>query len=41
MVTEVLTDKPVPVPFCPPQIACGLAWLQTWASKRLGWQLTA
>lgn len=41
MITEVLTDKPVPMPFCPLQITCGLAWFHTWASKGMGWQLTA
>jgi len=41
MITYVFTDKPAPIPFCPPQITGGLACLQTWASKGMGWQLTA
>jgi len=24
--TKVLTEKPVPVPLCPPQIPCRLPW---------------
>ena len=30
--TEVLVEEPVSVPFCPPQIAHGMPWGQTWAS---------
>jgi hypothetical protein len=31
--TEVLGEKPVPVPLCLPQISHGLAWNRTQASK--------
>ena len=27
--TEVLGEKPAPVPLCPPQISYGLSWDQT------------
>jgi hypothetical protein len=39
--TEVLGEKPVPVPLCPPQIPHGLARDQTWASAVGGRWLTA
>ena len=31
--TEVLGEKPVPVPLCPPQISHELAWNRTRASE--------
>jgi len=31
--TEVLGEKPVPFPLCPPQISHGLAWDRTQASE--------
>jgi len=34
-------QKPLPVPFCPPQIPQELAWCQTWALVLSGWQLMA
>jgi hypothetical protein len=39
--TEVLAEKPVPVPFCPPQIPHGLARDRTQASAVRGRRLTA
>jgi hypothetical protein len=39
--TEVLGEKPVPVPLCPPQIPHGLTWDQTGASAVGGRRLTA
>jgi hypothetical protein len=39
--TEVLGEKPVPVPLCPPQIPHGLTRDQTRASVVRGWRLTA
>jgi len=35
---EVLGEKPVPVPFCPPQISHELAWDRTRASLVTGRQ---
>jgi hypothetical protein len=39
--TEVLGEKPVPVPLCPPQIPHGLTWDRTLASAVGGRRLTA
>ena len=39
--TEVLREKPVTVPLCPPQMSHGLAWDRTRASAVKGKQLTA
>jgi hypothetical protein len=39
--TEVLGEKPVPVPFQPPQIPHGLTWDPTRASEVRGRRLTA
>jgi hypothetical protein len=39
--TEVLGEKPVPVPLCPPQIPHGLTRDRTWASGMGGRRLTA
>jgi hypothetical protein len=38
---EILTEKPVPVPLCPPQAPRGLTWDRTRASAVGGRQLTA
>jgi hypothetical protein len=38
--TEVLREKPVPVPLCPPQIPHGLTQDQSPASEVGGWKLT-
>jgi hypothetical protein len=35
-----LGEKPVPVPFCPPQIPHGLIWSWTWTSAVKGRQLS-
>ena len=34
--TEVLGDKPVTVPICPPEISHGLAWVRTRVSAMRG-----
>jgi hypothetical protein len=39
--TEELGEKPVPVPFCPPQIPHGLTRARTRVSEVRGWRLTA
>ena len=39
--TEVLGEKPVPVPLCPPQIPHGLIWDRTRSSAVRGRRLTA
>jgi hypothetical protein len=39
--TEILGEKPVPVPFCPPQIPHGLTWDRIRASAVGGRRLTA
>jgi hypothetical protein len=39
--TEVLGEKPVPVPICPPQISHGLTWDRSRASEVTGPRLTA
>jgi hypothetical protein len=39
--TEVLGEKAVPVPLCPPQISHGLTWDRTRVSAVRVWRLTA
>lgn len=39
--TEILGEKPVPLPYCPPQIPQGLARDKIQASAVTGWRLTA
>jgi hypothetical protein len=39
--TEILGEKLVTVPLCPPQMSHGLAWDRTRASAVKGKQLTA
>jgi hypothetical protein len=31
-IPEALSEKPVPVPLCPPQTSHGLSWERTWVS---------
>jgi len=38
--TKIHGEKPVPVPLCPPQIICGLAYNWTWVSEVTGWLKT-
>ena len=39
--TDVLEEKPVPGPFCPPDISYGLTWDRTRHSEMRGQRLAA